>query len=97
MWRYAEPQVRPVLTVVNWFPDMFDIDLFDIISVTFAGVGVTSRLFEVVGLTHHAVFITDTRSLHTVDYVLQECRVQTDPGWFTLDVSELDGTDVLAY
>jgi hypothetical protein len=34
---------------------------------------------------------------HTATYVLQECAVQSDPGWFVLDTSELDSAAILAY
>jgi hypothetical protein len=37
------------------------------------------------------------KHLHTTTYVLQECAVQSDPGWFVLDTSELDSADILAY
>ena len=98
VWRYATPQFRPTLTVVNWLPYQFEIDLYDVIAVTIAELGMTDRLFEVVGLTHECSFApsADANS-HMATYVLQESRVQTDPGWFVLDTSQLDGADVLAY
>lgn len=102
VYRFANPLYRPTVTVVNWFPDMFDIDLFDRVSVTVAQLSITNRVFEVVGLTLHcdlAALDADDNPvvLHTATYVLQESREQTDPGWFTTDVSESDGTDILAY
>jgi hypothetical protein len=65
-------------------------------------LSITARIFEIVGLTHHtdlAALDGDDNPvvLHTTTYVLQECREQTDPGWFILDDSLLDGADVLAY
>ena len=98
VWRYATPQYRPTITVENWMPYQFEIDLFDIISVTIAELGMTDRLFEIVGLTHYGNLAASADAVHHVtDYVLQECRVQTDPGWFILDTSVLDGTDILVY
>lgn len=97
VWRYGNPQLRPTITVENWFPYMFDIDLFDIIAYTSTQQNVADRLFEVVGLTHESDVAATNAVHHTVTYVLQECRVQSDPGWFILDTSTLDGDDVLAY
>ena len=98
VWRYATPQFRPTLTVVNWLPYQFEVDLYDVISVTIAELGMTSRLFEVVGLTHECDFAPSAASnMHTATFVLQESAVQTDPGWFVLDTSELDGSDILGY
>jgi hypothetical protein len=98
VWRYASPQYRPTVEVVNWIPYQFEIDLYDIVSVTVAELSMTERLFEVVGLTHESDFAPSAADhMHTTTYVLQECRVQADPGWFTLDTSQLDGDDVLAY
>lgn len=99
VWRYGSPQFRPTLTVTNWLPEQFEIDLYDVISVTIAKLSMTARRFEVVGLTHegrraHSASLHE----HVTTYVLQECRVQTDdPGWFVLDASLLDDPDVLAY
>lgn len=98
VWRYGTPQLRPTLTIENWFPDMFERDLYDVIDVTSLNLGSDAVLFEIVGLTHVGHIASPTVVHHTVTYVLQECRVQTDPGWFILDSSHLDpGTDVLAY
>jgi hypothetical protein len=55
VWRYADPQFRPTATVINWIPDQFEIDLYDIVSITVAELQMTSRLFEVVGLTHEGL------------------------------------------
>jgi PKD repeat protein len=102
VYRFAGPLYRPTITVVNWIPEQFDLDLFDRISVTVTQLSITARIFEIVGLTHHtdlAALDGDDNPvvLHTTTYVLQECREQTDPGWFILDDSLLDGADVLAY
>lgn len=103
VYRFGSPYYRPTITVINWFPEQFDLDLFDRISVTVAELSIADRLFEIVGLTHHGEMAAadvdgnPTAVLHTVTYVLQECREQTDPGWFILDDSLLDGTDILAF
>lgn len=98
VWRYGNPQFRPTLTVVNWLPEMLELDLFDVISVTIAQLGMTARLFEIVGLTIDCDFAASaSEHYYTATYVLQECRVQSDPGWFTLGSSLLDSTDKLAY
>lgn len=103
VWRYATPQRRPTLTVVNWLPYQFEIDLYDVIAFTSPQLGVTSRHFEVVGLTHTAEMAAAAGVSHTVEYVLEECRVQdaADFPWFYLDDdpgSLLDDPDkMLAY
>jgi hypothetical protein len=103
VWRFANSLYRPTMTVKNWLPTQFDLDLYDRISVTIAELSITARIFEIVGLTHHGVVAAadedgnPTAVLHEVTYTLQESRVQSDPGWFILDDSLLDGTDVLAY
>jgi hypothetical protein len=98
VWRYGSPQYRPTLTIHNWFPEMFEVDLYDVIAVTIAQLGMTARHFEIVGLTHEGrIAASATVCHHILTLVLQECRVQADPGWFILDSSLLDGADVLAY
>jgi hypothetical protein len=82
---------------VNWIPDQFEIDLYDIVSITVAELQMTSRLFEVVGLTHDWLRGAASTKSHVTTYVLQECAVQSDPGWFVLDTSELDSAAILAY
>jgi hypothetical protein len=93
VWRYGDPQYRPTLTVEDWLPGMLEIDLYDILEVTIYQLGATLR-FEVVGLT---ITLAKDALLPVVTYVLQQCRVQTDPGWFIVGTSLLDGPDVLAY
>ena len=98
VWRYGSPQYRPTLTVVNWLPEQLEVDLFDVIAVTIDTLAMTARLFEVIGLTHECSWVASaTEHLFTTTYVLQECRVQTDPGWFMVGTSLLNGTDVLGY
>jgi hypothetical protein len=102
VYRFAGPLYRPTVTVVNWIPEMFTLDLLDRVSVTVDELSITDRVFEIVGLTLHsdlaALDVNDNPVvLHTATYVLQESREQTDPGWFILDDSLLDDTDILAY
>jgi hypothetical protein len=103
VWRYGSPQYRPTLTVVNWIPEQFEIDLYDTIAVTIGELSMTDRIFEVVGLTHEcdlAAVDADGNPVvsHTTTYVLQECRVQAYPGWFRLGLSLLGAaSDILAY
>jgi hypothetical protein len=97
VWRYSDVQARPTITVVNWFPEMLEVDLYDVIAFTSGQLGLAARLFEVVGLTIDGRHGADLAVESEVTYTLQECRVQSDPGWFVLDLSLLDGTDVLAY
>ncbi len=90
VWRYGNPQLRPTLTVINWLPDQFDLDLYDVIAFTSSQLGMSAVLFEIVGLSHIGELAAldendDPLVLHTVEYVLQESRVQTDPNWFYLD------------
>jgi hypothetical protein len=97
VYRFAEPLGRPTLTLVNWLPDQFERDLLQLIDVTVAELKVTARVFEIVGLTHTGELAAPTAVSHTVEYVLQESREQTDPGWFRIGSSLLGGTDILAY
>lgn len=105
VWRYGNPQLRPQIVVQNWIPDdpdadvgQFDIDLYDVITLTTSQGHITTRLFEVIGLTHEAVWAASaTGHLHITTYVLQESREQSDPGWFIIGTSLIEGTDVLAY
>lgn len=100
IWRFANPQLRPSLTVKNWLPQQFNRDLYSIIDVTSPELKMDARLFEIVGLTHTGSFAASAdEHLHITDYVLQESRVQEDPNWFVLNTSTLApaGTDVLAY
>lgn len=98
VWRYGTPQLRPTLTVENWVPSQFDRDLYEIISLTSTHLGLTNRLFEIVGLTHEGHRAASTSVYHHVTrYVLQECKVQTATSWFTLNSSLLNGAHTLAY
>lgn len=97
VWRYGNPQMRPTLTVENWFPEQFELDLYDVISLTSSHFAADEMLFEIVGLTHRSDVAADDVQHHTVVYVLQECRVQEPKAWFVLDSSHLDGSHVLAY
>jgi hypothetical protein len=101
VWRFGSNLYRPTLTVKNWFPEMFTLDLFDRIAVTVAELSVTARIFEIVGLTLTCDLAALSGSTpvvhHTATYVLQESRVQTPTDWFTWDVSDWNGADVLAY
>jgi hypothetical protein len=76
---------------------MFTVDLFDVISFTSPQLGLTSRLFEVVGLTLEGNRAATGSIHHTATYVLQECRVQSATGWFVADTSTANGTAVLGY
>jgi hypothetical protein len=102
VWRFGNALYRPTMVVENWFPTQFDLDLYDRISLTIAELSISDRIFEIVGLTHHGILAAldvhgNPVAYHTVTYTLQESRVQTPTTWFTLDVSELDGPDELAY
>ena len=97
VWRFGSPQVRPTLTVQNWFPYQFDLDLFDLISFSSTELGVTSRLFEIVGLVHEGNHAGSVAIHHTTTYTLQECRVQTATNWFQTDVHAPDGSAITGY
>ena len=98
VWRYGSPQLRPTLTVENWIPEQFEIDLFDTIAVTSPQLSMTARLFEVVGLTHEGRLAASAAvNHHVTTYVLQELPIQSDPGWFMLDSSLIASADMLAY
>lgn len=97
VWRYSTPQANPTLTVENWFPDQFERQPYDIVGFTSSQLSVSAQLFEIVGITHTGIIAADAVQYHTTRYVLRESRVQSDPGWFTLDDSLLDATDVLHY
>jgi hypothetical protein len=96
VWRYGTPTKRPSLTVENWLPTQFQIDLFDVISFTSVQLKVSALKFEIVGLTERVDRAPDNLAYHVVTtYQLQEQKVHAM--FFTLDVSELDGADELAY
>jgi hypothetical protein len=98
VWRYGDTQYRPSLTIQNWFPEMFEVDLYDVLAATIAQLAMTARRFEIVGWTMEGrIAASSTVCHHILTLVLQECRVQADPGWFILDTSVLDGSDILAY
>jgi hypothetical protein len=86
VWRFSNPQVRPTLTVTNWMPEQFQVDLFDVISFTSPQImGTATRLFEVVGLTHEGIRAADDSVEHRTTYVLQESRIQSAYVWFQTD------------
>lgn len=97
VWRYADPQVRPTLTVTNWLPYQFDLDLFDLIQFSSTQLGVSDRLFEIVGLTHEGRHAGANAIEHVTTYVLQECRVQSATNWFTTDTHAPDGSAITGY
>jgi PKD repeat protein len=98
VWRYADGKYRPDLTIENWFPEQFELDCYDLIAITSSHIGVTGRIFEIVGLTHYGNLAASPTAVHHVTtYQLMESRVQTPTTWFTLDQSLLDGADLLAY
>jgi PKD repeat protein len=99
VFRYGDPQLRPTLTVKNWLPDQLDRDLFDVLSVTVSQLSIAGRLFEIVGLTHTCDMAAPSAVDYVTTYVLQESRIQSDPGWFLLDDSGslLDDVAELAY
>ena len=91
VWRFGDNQYRPTLTVENWLPTQFSLDLFDRIAITSTQLGVTARIFEIVGLTHHCILAAATGAVHhVVTYTLQESRVQTATSWMTWDSTVWD-------
>jgi hypothetical protein len=101
VWRYATPQTRPTITVENWLPYQYQVEIGDLIAYTSPQLGVTSVLFEVVGITHDGNLAAGTSGApvvhHVSQFVLERCRVQSDPGWFVLNSSTLNSTKILAY
>jgi hypothetical protein len=98
VWRYADPKYRPDLTIENWFPNQFAIDLYDTIAVTSTHIGVAARIFEIVGLTHEGLRAADSGVVHhIVRYELMESRIQTATNWFVCDTSTANSTHILGY
>lgn len=98
VWRFANPMKRPSVTVHNWFPDMYERDLLDLVAATSTQLAVTARIFEIVGLTETSDCAHPDAIHHVIDYVLQESRVQEPTDWFTWDTTEWDdATQPLAY
>jgi len=97
VWRYAQPLFRPSVTVTNWFPYMFSLELFSIISFSSPQLAVSDLLMELVGITLNGIRAADGAVYHTATLSLAQSRVQSDPGWFILNVSELDSAAILAY
>lgn len=100
VFRFAQPKKRPLMTVVNDFPTMLGLELYDIIDVTVAQLSVSAKVMEIVGLTGRANRAAETPdgplSLYEFDYQLQEATLQEPQEFFTSDVSTSDGPDVLA-
>jgi len=96
-WRYGSPQARPELVLENKFPEMFERDLYDNLDLTSTQLALSGFLFEIVGVAHEGIVASAAVKYHRTTYVLQESRVQADPGWFYLDDagSLLDDTAVL--
>jgi hypothetical protein len=71
--------------------------MFDVLSVTVDGMSMSARHFEVIGRSIDIAIAASTVQSASVVYVLQECRVQSDPGWFIVGTSLLNSADKLAY
>ncbi len=97
VWRYAQPLVRPAVTVENWFPYMFSLGLFDIISFSSPQLAVSGLLMELLGITLNGIRAASGAVYHTATLSLAQSRVQSDPGWFILDTSELNSVAILGY
>lgn len=97
VWRFASPQLRPSVSVQNWIPEQFQLDLLDLLDLTSGQLKEDARLFEIVGLQHHCDFASPEGVLHKTDYVVAESRVQTPTTWFTWDTSVWDGDDNWSY
>jgi len=99
VWRYATPLLRPSITVANWLPNQFDLDLYDILSITIPSLDISAKLFEIVGLEHKGIMAAEAGKVyHESTFQLQESRVQSPKAWFTWDVDKwTTGPGVLGY
>lgn len=97
VWRYAEPLTRPGVDVVNWLPEMYSLELFDIVAFTSAQMAVSGMQMELVGITLNGIRGAAGLVNHTASLTLAQSRVQSDPGWFVLNTSELNSADILGY
>lgn len=98
VWRFAQPLKRPSVDLHNLFPDMLAHDLYEQAGLTVAALYVTDRRFEIVGVSGSCVLAANASTQDwTVTWQLQESRLQADQQFFTLDVSALNGPDLLGY
>lgn len=100
IWRFApRPLKRPSMTVVNWIPEMFTLNPYDLIAATIASVSASGVKFDIVGLTETCDMASETGPTvhHEITYQLQESRIQGTMDWFVLDNSALNGPDPLGY
>lgn len=98
VYRHGNAQYRPTLTITNWFPEMFEVELFDTIEVTIAQLSLDAMRFEIVGLTLEGHWAHAAgKAFHRAVLVLEQMPALPEDGWFVLDDSLLDGDAVLAY
>lgn len=98
VWRYAQPLKRPTIDMHNLFPDMLAHDLYEQAGLTVDALHVSGRRFEIVGVSGSCSLAANASTQDwVVTWQLQESRLQADQQFFTLDVSALNGPDLLGY
>jgi hypothetical protein len=92
VWRFKDPRKRPAIEIRNKFPLMLQRELFDTISFSLTALGISSRRFEIVGISGSAA----PGGEWSTTWQLQETPEQPPlTTLFKLDTSTLDGTHVL--
>lgn len=98
VWKFANGLKRPSMTLANWIPNAFAVDLLDLLDFTSVQLKVTDLLFEIVGLSEvTSRAVTGGPVYYQTTFGLQESPVQTPTEYFTWDVSTWDGPDTWAY
>lgn len=95
VYRFRDPRPRPVVTLVNDFPNQLLAEPFEPVSLTFARLSLSARRYEITGQT---LRVSADRNTWTSDLQLQEAPEQTtSPGFFHLDTDTLNSTARLGY
>lgn len=97
-WRFMNPLMAPRVTVENWFPDMLNRDLYDLLGITVAQLDASAKKFEIIGLSGVVDVAASASVVHwTVTYTLREAHIQGTQTFFTLNTSTLNGSHLLGY
>lgn len=95
-WKFREPLKRPSMQIVGksagTLNNILDLDLFDLVSLTVDRLNVTSRRFEVIGLSGSVVPGREWR----VNYELQETPNQSALDYFTVNEDSVNGSQLTA-
>lgn len=100
VWRFAGPLARPAVTVENWQPQMYGVEVGDVIALTVAQLDISAKKFDVIGIRGFCRTAASATVNHwTITYQLSESRIQdTSSPFFLLNTDALNSTsDLLGY